>query len=108
MKTIYLLILAMLPISIFVWFFLCYKIFEILRQHHPEQYKAMGEPSLIMNNTSKQQALLMRFVFKREWRKLDNAALVFYGQAMLGFYVFYVVLVLFVLLLSVTNLLLKS
>ena len=87
------LIFAVPLVSILLWFFLCYKIFELLRTRYPDTYLSLGEPSIIMRNGSRQQALLMRFLFKKEWKSLSDRQLSFYCR---GLFVFYLTYVLFI------------
>jgi len=101
MKILFLFLFGFLIISVPIWFFLCYKIFEILRIRHPEKYKLMGEPSPIMNNTSKQQRALIKFLFYREWREIKDRQLTIYSRSLLLFYATYLSVILFALVYSV-------
>jgi len=77
--------------SIFVWFFLCYKLFKILEIRHPEKYENMGRPSLIMNNSLASNITFMKFLFKQEWRALNDTGLAALCTTMLIFFGFYLV-----------------
>lgn len=77
--------------SAFVWFFLCYRFFKILETRHFEEYEAMGKPSLIMNNSLSSNIKLMKFLFKRKWRELDDSELAKLSRLMLVFFVIYMI-----------------
>lgn len=83
---------GVLMCSVFFWFYLCHRMFGILRTRHPEKYEAMGKPTLIMNNSISNNLSFIKFLFKREWRALDDGALENLGNGMLVFVVFYTVL----------------
>ncbi|ATX80710.1 hypothetical protein Ga0123461_2309 [Mariprofundus aestuarium] len=82
--------------SVFVWFFLCFKLFKILETRHPETYKTMGSPTLIMNNSLSNNISFMRFLFKREWRDLNDDGLSSLGKGMLTFFVIYSICFIFI------------
>jgi hypothetical protein len=65
--------------------------FGILRTRHPEKYEAMGRPTLIMNNSISNNLSFMRFLFRREWRALNDHRLAALGNSMLVFFVAYTV-----------------
>lgn len=77
--------------SVFVWFYLCYRLFKILEKRHPEKYHSMGEPSLIMNNSISNNINFMKFLFRREWRQFDDPGLAVLGKSMLVFFAIYTV-----------------
>lgn len=91
MKEVFPLVFGVLFCSVFVWFFLCYRLFKILETRHPEKYESMGKPSLIMNNSLSSNIKFMKFLFKREWRELDDSGLEKLGISMLVFFVIYMV-----------------
>ena len=51
----------------------------------------MGKPSLIMNNSLSSNITFMKFLFKREWRELNDSGLATLGQFMLVFFAIYTV-----------------
>jgi hypothetical protein len=55
-------IVAILGLMVLVWFWQITKFFSYLRQKHPAEYAAMGSPSLIMNNTPKNNIACLRFI----------------------------------------------
>lgn len=91
MKEVFPIMFWVLFCSVFVWFFLCYRLFKILETRHPERYESMGKPSLIMNNSLSSNITFMKFLFKREWRELNDAALTTLGRFMLVFFTIYTV-----------------
>ncbi len=90
MKEILIIVFGVLFCSVLVWFFLCYRLFKILETRHPEKYEAMGKPSLIMNNNLSSNITFMKFLFKREWRELEDSALSTLGKSMLIFSFMYI------------------
>lgn len=91
MKEVFPIFGAALFCLIFIWFFLCYRLFKILETRHPEKYESMGKPSLIMNNSLSTNYTLMKFLFKREWRGFDDSGLATLGKSMLVFISTYMV-----------------
>ena len=65
LETIVFIILGSIFISVFVWFYLCNKLYGLLSREHPETYEAIGKPSLIMNNSIENGILFMKFIFKK-------------------------------------------
>lgn len=89
MKEVFPIMFGVLFCSVFVWFFLCYRLFKILETRHPEKYESMGKPSLIMNNSLSSNITFMKFLFKREWRELSDSGLATLGKFMLVFLAIY-------------------
>jgi hypothetical protein len=92
MKEVFLILFGVLFISVFVWFFLCNKMFKKLALKHPEKYEAMGKPSLIMNNSLSNNISFMKFLFKREWRDLNDQSVASLGKIMSVFIALYLAL----------------
>lgn len=90
-KEVFPIMFGVLFCSVFVWFFLCYRLFKILETRHPEKYESMGKPSLIMNNSISSNITFMKFLFRREWRELDDSGLATLGKSMLVFFAIYMV-----------------
>ena len=84
--------------SVFVWFFLCYRMFKILETRHPETYEAMGKPSLLMNNSISNNISFIKFLFTRSWKGLNDEGLASLGNAMLVFFAVYSVVFFFMIL----------
>ncbi|WP_339075312.1 hypothetical protein [Teredinibacter turnerae] len=91
MKDVFPIMFGVLFHSVFVWFFLCYRLFKILEARHPEKYESMGKPSLIKNNSLSSNITFMKFLFKREWRDLEDSGLATLGISMLVFFAIYVI-----------------
>ena len=51
----------------------------------------MGKPSLIMNNSLSSNITFMKFLFKREWRELNDSGLTTLSKSMLVFFAIYMV-----------------
>jgi len=54
----------------------------------------MGQPTLMINNTLLTNIALMKFLFKREWRDLDDSELTTLSKAMLVLFAIYLVSIL--------------
>ena len=91
MKEAFVIMFGVLFCSILVWFFLCNRFFKILETRHPKKYESMGKPGLIAKNTMSSNLTFLKFLFKREWRDLDDAGLAALGEFMLVFFVIYMV-----------------
>ncbi len=89
MKEVFPIMFVILFCSVFVWFFLCYRLFKILETRHPEKYDSMGKPSLIMNNSLSTNITFMKFLIKREWQGLNDSGLALLSKSMLVFFVIY-------------------
>ena len=71
--------------SVLVWFILCHRFFKILETRHPEKYESMGKPSLIMNNSISNNLSFMKFIFRKEWKQINDNGLAFLSLGMLYF-----------------------
>ncbi len=91
MKDIFPVLFSILFFSVFVWFFMCYRLFKILETRHPEKYEEMGKPSLFLNNTISNNISFMKFLFKGEWRGLNDVGLANHSKFMLFFFTIYIV-----------------
>ncbi|MCZ0867259.1 hypothetical protein O0V09_18840 [Dasania sp. GY-19] len=54
--------LPTLGVMVLVWFRQITKLFDYLKNNYPAEYKSIGEPSLIMNNTPKNNIAFLRFI----------------------------------------------
>lgn len=54
----------------------------------------MGQPTLMINNTLLTNIALIKFLFKREWRDLDDSELTTLSKAMLVLFAIYLVSIL--------------
>ncbi|MCL1050455.1 hypothetical protein L2755_12565 [Shewanella abyssi] len=89
MTEVFPILFGLLFLSVLVWFFLCHRLFKILELRHPEKYESMGKPSLIMNNSISNNMAFMRFLFKSEWRELDDSGVTSLSKGMLVFFLLY-------------------
>lgn len=69
------LVFGVLICAVIIGLYLSHRVYKILENRHPEKYEAMGKPSLIMNNSISNNISFIKFLFKREWRELDDPAL---------------------------------
>ena len=56
----------------FFSFYLTNRIYRHLEEHQLEKYVLLGKPSLIMNNSISSNLLFLRFIFKSEWKELND------------------------------------
>ena len=47
-----------------------------LRTHHVQTWEALGRPTLIINNSLTNSVAVLRFLWRREYRALDDSQLV--------------------------------
>ena len=79
-------------ILVFTWFYLCHRMFAILKKRHPDKYEALGKPSLILNNTISNNLLFIKFLFGRGWRELNDKGASALGNSMLVFFALYTII----------------
>ena len=77
---------------VLVWLVLVKVLFRRLQRGHPAKYKAMGEPSLLWNNSAKTGWAMLRFLFRREHKELGDPVLSRLSDFMLVFVCAYVAL----------------
>ena len=58
----FVIVFPVLGVMILVWFRQLSKLFAYLRENHPQEYKEIGEPTLIMNNSPRNNIALLRFI----------------------------------------------
>jgi len=58
--------------SVLVWLGLSHALYKRLSSNHPDKYRQMGEPGLIRNNRPGMGIGLMKFIFRREDRPLND------------------------------------
>jgi hypothetical protein len=73
---------------VLVWFMLVRRLFKHLETCHPEKYEAMGSPSTFGKNASWP---LLKFLFGREYRTLDDPYLTKLSKSMLSYFFVYLV-----------------
>ena len=81
----FVILFAILFLSVFFWFFLLIRLFDLLKSHHLEKYVEMGEPTLFWNSSPKTVWNTMKFLFRREYMRMDDPRLVTLGNTMLVF-----------------------
>jgi len=64
---------GLLCASLPVWFMMVSALYKCLASNHPEKYRLMGEPGLIKNNHPGSGLRLMKFIFTREDRPLNDS-----------------------------------
>ncbi len=98
MKEVIPVVFGLMLISVFIWFGFCIRLFKLLETRHPKKYDAMGRPSLIMNNSISNNILFAKFLFKQEYRELNDPLIVKLGEFMRRFLVVFLVVFLFLVL----------
>jgi len=58
-----------------VWFPMVIWVFSRLRTRHPEKYEQLGSPSLIWNNSMRNQWLFTKFMFSGQFHEFVDVAL---------------------------------
>jgi hypothetical protein len=58
-----------------VWFPTVIWVFRRLRKQHPARYEQLGSPSLIWNNSMRNQWHFFKFAFSGQHRELEDPAL---------------------------------
>lgn len=81
----YVILFGVLFCSVFIWLFLCARLFKILETRHPEKYVAMGRPALIRSESFSSNFAFVKFLFKKEWQALNDVELASLGRFMLIF-----------------------
>jgi hypothetical protein len=55
-----------------IWFLLVSRLFHRLRDYHPSAYVAIGSPTLLWNNSLRNQWLFLKFLLASQWRDLND------------------------------------
>ena len=66
---------ALVIISVFVWLGLVGALYKLLAAKHPDKYRQMGMPRLVGNKAPRAGIRLIKFVFTREDRPLNDPQL---------------------------------
>jgi len=74
-----------------------------LRTRHPETFEQLGQPSLLTNNGVSQQSRIWKFVWRSEFKALDDPKLSTTCRILKWVFVVYVILFLFLVLLIITG-----
>jgi hypothetical protein len=72
-----------------------------LRRRHPDVWDSLGSPGLIRNNSLRETLLFLKFLFRREYLKVNDVRLHRLAQASLVWFVFYILF--FISILFLTN-----
>lgn len=81
-----------LGIMVLVWFRQLRKLFAYLKTKHPNEYKAIGEPTLILNNTPKNNIAFLRFIQSNRPSELGDVKLVQWCKFLTRFFYAYLFL----------------
>ena len=73
------------------WFALCAAFFRTLRTRFPAKFDAIGSPSLILNNSIRNNWLSLRFLFSSELHALNDKRLSTLGRIMRAYFFAYLV-----------------
>jgi hypothetical protein len=74
-ESLYFILFAVLAAMVFVWFGLCIWTFRRLEKSHPEKYLEMGRPSLFLRNNVENNWLFMKFMWRSDYKKLNDPPL---------------------------------
>ena len=77
---------------VITWFVLIKLLFNRLERVHPQKYEAMGRPSLFLRNNIATGLATLKFLLAREHRPLNDGYLSKLSDAMLAFFVVYLLL----------------
>lgn len=72
---VFVVLFVTLGFLILVWFWKITQFFSYLRENHPEEYQRMGEPTLVLNNTPKNNIAFLRFVLGNKSAALGDLEL---------------------------------
>ncbi len=90
MNELYFILFVVLFASVFLWFFLVWRLFNILKEDHPEKFESMGSPTLFCNNSPRTSVKLMKFIFKRQYLELESSRVLKLGNVMFAFAIIYI------------------
>lgn len=79
-------------VMVALWFVLITKLYKILERDHASKYAEMGRPSLFLRNSISSNFATMKFLLAREHKLLNDARLTKLSDAMLVFFLVYLVL----------------
>lgn len=60
---------------VLIWFTLVSGLFSYLREHHPDEYEAMGRPTLFRNNSPGTSTSFLRFIQSKRPYQLNDEVL---------------------------------
>jgi hypothetical protein len=91
-QNVFIPVFTVLFLSVFVWFYLVSRLYNILSIEHPDIYKDLGEPTLFWNNSPRTALLLMKFIIKKKYLGHNSRKLEKHGNIMFMFFMFYTIL----------------
>ena len=74
-----------LTVMTLIWFILCSRMLNLLKEHHPDIYAEIGSPSIGLKSSISSDISFLKFLIKRDWRSLDDSRLSSLGNFMLKF-----------------------
>jgi|GEM_PF-6816608 len=74
-ESIVLVLFVTLGLLILVWFRKITQFFSYLRENHPDEHSRMGEMTLFLNNTPRNNIAFLRFALGKSPESLGDAAL---------------------------------
>jgi hypothetical protein len=83
--------IGLLFVAAIVWLVLISWVFRRLRRIHPAAYEAIGSPSLLWNNSMRNNWLFFNFLFRSRWRSLGDSRLSVAARGMQALLIVYVV-----------------
>ena len=83
---------AILGLMVAVWLILCKWTFKRLEQRHPQKYSEMGSPSLFLRNNLENNWKFAKYLWKNEYRKLEDSVLSRISEFMKVFIVLYLLI----------------
>jgi hypothetical protein len=89
MTDLFLILFGLMFILGGVYFYLIKKTFNRLEECHPDKYDSLGRPSLISNNTPSNNIKFIKFIFKRDWKDLNDNKISSLGNKLIFLFVIY-------------------
>lgn len=81
-----------------------YRFLSLLKEKLPEKWKALGCPTLIINNSIKNNIAILKFLKDKEYLKINNPELIRVAQLLWNISRIYIVLFITTALLFIINL----
>lgn len=80
-----------LMVSVSFWMYMSNKLFKMLKNRHPEIYKSMNRPDVILNNSPNTGIKLMNFISNRKHKTLNDKELSRLSDFMLIYFFLYII-----------------
>lgn len=93
-------ILLGLIVAVFYWLYLCMKFDRIIKDRHPDIFESMGRPHLVTNNTTSNNVLFIKFLFREEWKNIEDVELGKLSHFMKVYLIVYLTAFLFLVVLA--------